>query len=165
MQRFPGPQHELPQGGLLIYVAPQALLSEHLDGPALLAGFRALLERGPGRRLIADWRLLGLEPEEIAGWLKDDHPCPPAHCPAPTPADPLQALLLSAVLDSAPELLDSYLDLELQAELAQTAADSTYDQRWRASLQLDPLLDAWRAQQHQLSEREQQVEAQQARMA
>lgn len=147
LQRFPGDQHQLPEGTLLIYSPPHTLLAEGGDAAALLAGFRALQDRGSRCRLIADWRLLGLSPEEIAGWLNDLYPCPPVNCPPPSPVEPLQALVVRGVLESVPELLDSYLDLELQAELAQTSPDSTYGQRVLTHQDANQLLDAWRRQQ------------------
>ena len=120
-----------------------------------MAGYTALRERAPALRLIADWRLLGLEPEEIAGWIKGEHACPAASGVPPRPAEPMPALLLQAVLDSLPELLDAYLDLELQAELAQTPADHSYGTWTRSNQEVDSLLEAWWSQRE--SEQQQQA--------
>jgi len=158
LQCFADRPEQLPDGSLLIYPQPQALLSDPTHGHALLAGYRAVLERVPGNRLISDWRLLGLEPEGLAGWLKGAHPCPPVRVGPPTPGDPLQALVLSAVLDKLPELLDCYLDLELQAELAQTPADSSYAQRLLANQEADQLVGAWWSLQQQAHDRQEQME-------
>ncbi|MCP9889362.1 hypothetical protein KBY96_15710 [Cyanobium sp. ATX 6A2] len=158
LQCFADRQGQLPDGSLLIYPQPHALFSDPTHGHALLEGYRAVLERVSGNRLIADWRLLGLEPEGLSGWLNGAHPCPPARVTPPTPGDPLQALLLCAVLNKMPELLDCYLDLELQAELAQTPADSSYAQRLLAGQEADQLVAAWWSLQQRARERQEQME-------
>jgi hypothetical protein len=159
VQRMAGPEDQVPPDALLVYVSPQSLLAAPTGLAEFLAGYQVLLSRGAGQRLIADWRLLALDPEAIAGWLKGDHPCAPATATPPDPSGPLQALLLNGLLQAAPELLDAYLDLELQAELAQTPVDSSYDQRSRACGGADQLLDSWRLQQHQLAERQSRIGA------
>ncbi|MEB3351813.1 MAG: hypothetical protein VKM01_05750, partial [Cyanobacteriota bacterium] len=154
LQHCTAPLDQCPEGTLLVYVQPHALLAgEPSPGGgvagSLLQAYRQLLACAPGQRLMADWRVLGVDPQGLAGWLQGQHPCPPAGGTPPIPGDPLLTLLLRALVESTPELLDTYLDLELQAELAQTPVDSGYGQRLLAPQPVGPLLEAWWAEQRQ----------------
>ena len=111
LTRFTEPLERLPPGSLLVYVQPHSLLGDEVDREKLLAGYGALLEQAPAQRLIADWRLLTLDPGAIPGWIKGDHPCPSASGIPPLPADLLQNLFIKTLLETLPELLDRYLDL------------------------------------------------------
>jgi hypothetical protein len=71
VQRVHGPEEPTPADALLVYVTPQELLGEQVDSASFVACYRALLARAPGQRLIADWRLLGLEPEAIAATIRE----------------------------------------------------------------------------------------------
>ena len=165
MQRIPESEGKIHEGCLLIYVAPQAIFAESLDLGAFQAAYLSLLQRPADQRLIADWRLAALEPAEIAAWLKGEQSCAEACVSPPSLSDPLQALVLDSFFNSAPDLLDAYLDLELQAELAQTEVDSSYRQRLRGLLAADPILVSWRAQQQRLSVSEQELQELAAELA
>ena len=76
----------------------------------------------------------------------------------------MQRLFLKTLLESLPELLDRYLDLELQSELAQTPTDSLYAENILPSQDVDQLLNAWSTQQqrqHLLEQQQAQLVAQQ----
>ena len=164
LTRFTEPLERLPPGSLLVYAQPHSLFGDLVDPDILLAGYGALREQAPAQRLIADWRLLTLEPGAIAGWVKGDHPCPSASGNPPMPADLMQRLFLKTLLESLPELLDRYLDLELQSELAQTPTDSLYAENILPSQDVDQLLNAWSTQQqrqHLLEQQQAQLVAQQ----
>lgn len=158
IERFPDPQDQPPQDCLLVYVPPHTLFVNPVGMGTLLAGYSTLLEHGLSRRLIADWRLLGLDPQGIAGWVRGEHPCPATSSDLPTLTNPLSAVLLRVVLDSTPELLDGYLDLELRAELANRPPDTAYAQRLLTTQPPEVLISAWWTQQEQLAEGQQLVE-------
>ncbi|MBM5818434.1 MAG: hypothetical protein FJ083_18285, partial [Cyanobacteria bacterium K_Offshore_surface_m2_239] len=124
----------LPGDVLILYSPPDALLASGLASaqdpptPLRLATAYKQLQTFHGRhRLIATWRLQALTPEAIRGWLEKASP-PRASQLFPDP-EPLSALLAKTLMDSQPDLLNAYLDLELIAELAGGAPDTAYPRR------------------------------------
>lgn len=156
VSRFEGVVDTLPPGSLLIYVQPHALLerspglgSETLLMQALTEGYGAIASVQAQHRLMVDWRLEALEPDMLANWLSDGDFTPAVTASAPTPSDPLLVMLLQDLFTKVPELLDHYLDLELQAELAHTSADTDYVERLLEGLDADQLLAYWRLREQQ----------------
>jgi len=141
---------------LLIYDSPHRVLTlgQQLNRPqfelaTLLEGYRHLKQYANRAPLISAWRLSSISGEQLQQWLLGQSPCP-ACTPALPEIDPLDAAITRRVLDLAPEILESYLDLELQAELAGGAGDSHYLQRLEASASDGALLTSWwRFNQHQ----------------
>lgn len=155
LRRFEGVVDTLPAGSLLIYLQPHALL-ERSPGlgsetllQALTEGYGAVASVQAQHRLMVDWRLEALEPDVLASWLSDEHFTPEVTATAPTPSDPLLVMLVQDLFAKVPELLDHYLDLELQAELAQTSADTDYIERLLEGLDADQLLAYWRVKEQQ----------------
>lgn len=156
LSRFEGVVDKLPAGSLLIYVQPHALLershgqdSEALLPQVLMEGYGAVASVQAQHRLMVDWRLEALEAHDLASWLGDEPFTPAITASAPTPSDPLLVLLLQDLVTKIPELLDLYLDLELQAELAQTSADTDYAERLLEGLNADQLLEYFRLRNQQ----------------
>jgi len=143
-----------PTIDLWIYDSPDRLLGlwrQH--GPAipsleqLLKGYASLAKRPAAGRLISSWRLEQLDPRALGGWLLGRDP---AVCAlvvaAPQQPPAIQALegqLVLRLLEKAPNLLDAYLDLELQAELAGHPADSSYIERLHNACTAEALLASW----------------------
>lgn len=156
VSRFVGAVDTLPAGSLLIYVQPHALLerspvlgTEALLSHALIQGYAAVAAVQAQQRLIVDWRLEALDQDELARWLGGEACSAAVTASAPTPADPLLVLLLQDLFSNQPELLDHYLDLELQAELAHTPADTDYADRLLQGLDAAQLLEYWRLRKQQ----------------
>ena len=146
----------LPPGGdcLLLYDCPDQVLanSSHNHRSAiatpeqLLEGYTKVLDWSEQTRqpMLAVWRLQQLGPISLgrwietggASWASEDLPKP--HAPA---IQPLMAAATLALMEACPQLLDSYLDIELKAELFGGDADLHYRQRLReASLEGEILL-------------------------
>ncbi|MEB3156177.1 MAG: hypothetical protein VKO26_01915 [Cyanobacteriota bacterium] len=124
----------LPGDVLILYSPPDALLASGLASaqdpptpPRLATSYKQLQAFHGRHHLIATWRLQALTPEAIRGWLEQASP-PRASQLFPDP-EPLSALLAKTLMDSQPDLLDAYLDLELIAELAGGAPDTAYPRR------------------------------------
>jgi hypothetical protein len=156
VSRFVDAVDTLPAGSLLIYVQPHALLerspvlgTEALLSHALSQGYAAVAAVQAQHRLIVDWRLEALDQDELARWLGGEPFSAAVTARAPTPADPLLVLLLQDLFSNEPELLDHYLDLELQAELAYTTADTDYADRLLQGLDAAQLLEYWRLRKQQ----------------
>ncbi|MCP9886300.1 hypothetical protein KBY97_14385, partial [Synechococcus sp. ATX 2A4] len=185
LERFAGQLEQLPPGSVLVYSTPDLIFTDRVDQSSVAAGYELLRLHGSAHRLISDWRLLGLDPEAIAGWARGEHACPSASGTPPGMWDPVQGLILRSLIELTPELLDGYLDLELQAELAHSPADTNYAQRLLPSQLVDQVLNVWWSHQdqlhqvhaaleqsrqevaagaEQLAERQQQLEEHQARL-
>ncbi|MEB3259325.1 MAG: hypothetical protein VKP63_01710 [Cyanobacteriota bacterium] len=124
----------LPEGSLLLYVPPDAVLAAGLasasepPAPQQLAAMYRHLQALDGRhRLIAAWRLQAMTPKAIRAWLDRGAPLP-AKPSFPEP-DPVSALLTKTLLDSQPQLQEAYLDVELIADLAGGEPDTAYSRR------------------------------------
>ncbi|MEB3335296.1 MAG: hypothetical protein VKP70_09955 [Cyanobacteriota bacterium] len=107
-----------------------------LEGYQFVRSFR-------GRQLlIATWRLEALDPQAIHAWITAGVP-PHLEQPFPTP-DPAIALLTRGLLEAHPPLLETYLDLELSAELFGGTPDTTYVQRLNGAVaDSQALLESW----------------------
>jgi hypothetical protein len=141
MEPYREPLNALPQEALLLYQPPHALLA--LDGSSCdpqvwLAGYDQLLGLAPQHRSVALWRLQAMTPEAIAAWLTNGHG--DGLSPAAESMDPLAALITCQLLQAHPQLLEAYLDLELQSDLVGGTADSEYLARLRAGCSVEALL-------------------------
>ena len=133
---------------LLVYRTPSAVLDHWrgTDGPPLRVAelqenFEQLLQlqhRGP---LVADWRLLGLDEEPLAQWLEGG-PAPRTLAEIPRHS-PLNDLVLLNLLRSHPELEISYKEIELQAELFGSEADTRLLELLSGPFDPDALLSHW----------------------
>jgi hypothetical protein len=125
---------------LLLYDTPDSLISMAVTGVdageltarSLLEGYRRLLawseQRGLPLLAISQFQQMG--PKGVRAWLLDgvasfSSPAPPMSIP------PLLASVTLSLLDAEPELLDSYYDLELRAELLGRDPDLRYGERLR----------------------------------
>jgi hypothetical protein len=134
---------------LLIYDSPHRVLAlwQQLDSPQpspalLLQGYRDLEQRAGTAHLISAWRLASLSAEHLQQWVLGQASCP-AVAPALPEIDPIQAVVTRGLLDLSPEIMEIYLDLELQAELAGGEVDSDYPQRLSTSANGEALLTSW----------------------
>lgn len=144
-----GPESALPAGSLLLYDPPDVVLQQarlraapQPRVEALMAAYQQLAALRGGRRLIASWRLRGVEAAAVLPWLQGSHPCPASPAASPEP-DPLTALVTLSLLEQRPELVDLYQDLELQAELAATATDTNYRRRLQQRSRPAALFEHW----------------------
>ena len=148
---------------LWIYDSPDRLLDLWLQDASshsfeqLLDNYFSLARRPEEGRLISSWRLGHLEPTALKSWLMGRESALvalAAAAPEPLPAIPaLQAQLVLRLLEEAPNLLDVYLDLELQAELVGQPADSSYLERLHGACPPKALLASCRelyATSHQI---------------
>jgi hypothetical protein len=140
---------------LWIYDSPDRLLALWLQqGPSapptleqLLNGYASLSNRPAESRLISSWRLEQFDSVALRGWLMGHEPASfelaVASPQQPPPIQALEGQLVLRLLEEAPNLLDVYLDLELQAELAGHPADSSYIERLRNACTAEALLASW----------------------
>jgi hypothetical protein len=132
---------------------------------ALCAGFRLLNELASTHLVLSAWRLLQAEGGILKQWLAGEQPLLLQATPPPVIAEAWAPTL--ALLECDSFVLESYLDLELRAELGGTAADSHYgrwlrqhgpnaDALWLAMVQ--PMLrsDGLEQQQEELEEQRRQ---------
>lgn len=128
-QRWEGDPAGLPADGVALYAPPDQLLANPaLDFDQLLAGYQALLALDPAPRLVSVVRLLAERPS--TGSLQ---------------SEPLAAVITLWALEQMPALLETYLDLELRADLLGDAPDLAYGERLRQQLQPAAVLQDWRS--------------------
>jgi chromosome segregation ATPase len=134
LTRCDEPLEALPSDALVLYAPPDGLLAAGMESmtepplpPQLIESYKIVHGLCGRHRVLASWRLAGQPPEALRQWLVHGAPLttPP---PAPTP-DPLTALVTKALLEAQPQVLEAYLDLELTAELAGGASDTSYRER------------------------------------
>jgi len=149
LEMWPGDPEAVPPGALLLYDAPDAVLSSWREQKAsppqwqnLHQGYQLLLSLATDRPPLASWRVAGLNPHVLNSWLSNQASLLPDPGFMPEP-DLLAALLIRPLLQAEPKLLDSYLDLELKAELAGGSPDSNYLARLQSQLSPEALLAAW----------------------
>jgi hypothetical protein len=147
------------QDCLVLYDSPDQLVANSSNSPGLaiktpeqlLEGYFKVLDwsQQADQPMLAIWRLQQLGPGGLGRWLADgaaseESEAPPA---AQAPAiPPLVAAATLALIEACPQLLESYLDIELKAELFGGDADLHYRQRLRqARLQGELLLQALHA--------------------
>ncbi|MFY8150433.1 MAG: hypothetical protein ACOVNL_14605 [Prochlorococcaceae cyanobacterium] len=137
---------ELQEPVLLLYDTPDRILStSSISEMALLAGYTALLEFPLGSPRLAVWRMQHLSAQALEDCLSGSSPL---DCIAQVPwpvSDPLTALVTGSICRAVPGLLDSYLDLEMQAVLAGGEPDSGYLRRLQGCIESDSLLKGWRS--------------------
>ena len=133
---------------LLIYRHPASLLEHWRDSDAkplrigmILKGYQQLLSHRDHGTLVADWRLAGLDRDQLTGWI-DGLSTPGSISELPW-ISPLARLVLVELLRAQPRLISAYQDLELNAELFGTPADSDLMQRVRQTHDPDELLQSW----------------------
>ena len=136
----------LSADSLILYPQPHALVG--MDGASddpqvWFTGYTELLQYSSQHRAVAVWRLQTMPPEAIASWLSDGLVSSPLDLPA---MEPLQALITRELLQAYPQLLEAYLDLELQAELLGCVPDSNYLERLRAACTAEALISEQKAE-------------------
>jgi len=144
---------------LVLYDSPDQVLANSSSRPGraittpeqLLEGYFRVLDWSNQTRQpkLAIWRLHQLGPGGLGRWLIDaatGEESEAPHQPQAPAIRPLVAAATLALIEACPQLLDSYLDIELKAELFGGDADLHYRQRLReASLQGELLLQEFHA--------------------
>lgn len=149
LRRVRGEQSETDDRRLLlVYRTPSAVLDhwQGTDGPPLRVAelkedFEQLLRlrhRGP---LVADWRLVGLDDEPLAQWLQGG-PAPRTLAEIPRHS-PLNDLVLLTLLRTQPDLDMAYREIELQAELFGSEADTRLMEQLSVPPDPDAMLSHW----------------------
>jgi len=133
---------------LLVYDSPDRHIAAAVEtevatvfsAAALAEGYTQLLgcRQACGQPLLAGWRLERVGSLGLEQWLAGDGPSYVVG-----DAEPISSLVASVILsllDTQPQLLETYSDLELQAELLGSEADLAYRQRLHLAIrQADPL--------------------------
>jgi len=144
---------------LVLYDSPDQVLANSSSRPGraittpeqLLEGYFRVLDWSNQTRQpkLAIWRLQQLGPGGLGRWLIDaatGEESEAPHQPQAPAIRPLVAAATLALIEACPQLLDSYLDIELKAELFGGDADLHYRKRLRqASLQGELLLQEFHA--------------------
>ena len=149
LRRVRGEQSETDDRRLLlVYRTPSAVLDhwQGTDGPPLRVAelkedFEQLLRlrhRGP---LVADWRLVGLDDEPLAQWLQGG-PAPRTLAEIPRHS-PLNDLVLLTLLRTQPDLDMVDREIELQAELFGSEADTRLMEQLSVPPDPDAMLSHW----------------------
>jgi hypothetical protein len=138
---------------LWIYDSPDRLLASWMQhnqcAPTtkeLVMAYSRLVSLPAGSRLISGWRLEQLDPASLNAWLRGegailaDMAVPRQLQPAITP---LEGQLVIRLLEDHPDVLESYLDLELRAELVGHQPDSAYLERLLHACTPEALLESW----------------------
>jgi hypothetical protein len=132
---------------LLVYDSPErhidaaAWAEAVLSSAALAEGYSKLLghREDSGQPLMAGWRLQQVGGLGLQQWLAGNSPR--VEVGEAEPINPLIASVILSLLDTQPQLLEIYNELELQAELLGSDADLNYRQRLQQAIaQADPLL-------------------------
>ncbi len=149
LKAWRGDPDAIPSGALLLYDAPDAVLAswrqQNTKPPQLHSlheGYKLLLGLHTDRPPLSSWRAAGLNPHQLNEWLSNQTVLLPNLDLVPE-TDPLAALLIRPLLQAEPGLLDSYLDLELKAELAGGAPDSNYLVRLQSQQSMESLIAGW----------------------
>jgi chromosome segregation ATPase len=131
---------------LLLYDSPERHIAAAteaevvLSSAALAEGYSKLLDcrETSGQPLLAGWRLERVGCMGIQQWMTGNGTS--GFVGDAEPITPLMASVILSLLETKPQLLESYNDLELQAELLGSEADLTYRQRLHQAIgQADPL--------------------------
>ena len=149
LMAWTGDPEAIPSNALLLYDAPDAVLASwlqhHTKPPQLHSlheGYKLLLGLATDRPPLASWRAAGLNPHQLKDWLCNQKAMLPNPGLIPE-ADQLAALMIRPLLQAEPGLLDSYLDLELKAELAGGEPDSNYLARLQLQQSMELLIATW----------------------
>jgi len=131
---------------LLLYDSPERHIAAATEAKvvfssaALAEGYSKLLgcREASGQPLLAGWRLERVGCMGIQQWMTGNGTS--GLVGDAEPINPLMASVILSLLETKPQLLESYNDLELQAELLGSEADLTYRQRLHQAIgQADPL--------------------------
>ena len=133
---------------VLIYRHPASLLQhwQNSDAGPLRSGslqkkYDLLLSHKDHGHLVADWRLRGLESEDLSRWLETGE-SPRSIAKAPV-ISPLNRLVLLELFRALPNLYGSYQDLELHAELFCGHPDDELMHQLQHRGEADALLEDW----------------------
>ena len=148
LQQHKGDPERVEGALLLIYRHPASIL-EHwhqsdarpLRSNTLQKSYEQLLLQRAHGHLVADWRLRGVDPDQLMAWLQGGQP--PLSISSPPKIAPLARIVLLELLRAAPGLEPSYLNLELHAELFGTEAESDMVRRLQHRDDADDLLRDW----------------------
>ena len=148
LQRHKGDPAKATGDLVLIYRHPASILEHWRDSDArplrismILKGYQQLLSHRDHGTLVADWRLEGLNRDQLIDWCSGA--ATPGSISEPPFITPLARLVLVELLRAQPLLISAYQDLELNAELFGTQADSDLIQRLRQPDDPDALLQTW----------------------
>jgi len=137
-----------PEDGscVLVYDSPEKLIGAaaeartSLSSSVLAQQYKELLRyaHATGQPLLAGWRIERIGGHGLRRWLaKQD---PGTEITAADPISPLLASVVLSLLDTQPELLNAFADIELQAELLGSEPELNDRQRLlQAAAQTDPL--------------------------
>ena len=154
---------------LLVYDSPQRHIAAAAEADAVFSsaalaeGYSQLLgcREASSQPLLAGWRLQRVGVLGLQQWLAGN-----GHSDVVGDAEPINSLVASVILslvDTQPQLLEAYNDLELQPELLGSEADLTYRQRLhQAIVQADPLqqlLAALQTREGELEQARQEAES------
>jgi hypothetical protein len=154
---------------LLVYDSPERHIAAAAEADAVFSsaalaeGYSQLLgcREASSQPLLAGWRLQRVGVLGLQQWLAGN-----GHSNVVGDAEPINSLVASVILslvDTQPQLLEAYNDLELQAELLGSEADLTYRQRLhQAIVQADPLqqlLAALQTREGELEQARQEAES------
>ncbi|MBD1194990.1 hypothetical protein [Vulcanococcus sp. Clear-D1] len=138
---------------LWIYDSPDRLLASWIQrkqcAPTtkeLVKAYSSLVSLPAGSRLISGWRLEQIDPASLNAWLRGDGEIDAelaAHRQLQPEITPLDGQLVVRILEDFPNVLESYLDLELRAELVGHQPDSTYLERLLHTCTPEALLENW----------------------
>jgi len=138
---------------LWIYDSPDRLLEQWRDhqptppeASQLLNGYRSLLVQSDARTLISAWRLEAIDPDKLRRWLcgqQEKIELSEDSANQPPTIEPMASQLVLRLLNDIPALLEAYLDLELQSELAGSPPDSNYLQRLQNAGTISALMGSW----------------------
>ena len=135
---------------LLIYSPPDQLLEQwraQEDTPVHSSDLNNIFQQlcqcsSRGVRCAAGWRLNGLDSTSLLRLIHNEQPRLDLTTPYPE-SNPIASLITLQLFREFPEILDCYLNLELQAELFGLQPDSDYIQRLQTRLWADLLLSDW----------------------
>jgi hypothetical protein len=131
---------------LLVYDSPDRVITAAanaeatISSAALAESYCELMRCSEASRqpLLAGWRLERVGRLGLQSWLAGTEPS--GVVGDTEPIRPLVASVILSLLDTQPQLLKAYSDLELQAELLGSEADLAYRQRLKQAItQDDPL--------------------------
>ena len=137
-----------PENGscVLVYDSPEKLIGAAAEARTTLSSstlaqqYKELLRNAhaTGQPLLAGWRIERIGGHGLRRWLaKQD---PGTEITAAEPISPLLASVVLSLLDTQPELLNAFADIELQAELLGSEPELNDRQRLlQAAAQADPL--------------------------
>ena len=128
---------ELPLNAILIYDTPDRLLScyeQYFSFEIIRDGYKNLLTFTGANPVVSAWRLSACTNDSLASDFKQF--IIEQYCPNP---EPLAALIVKTAIQSQPDILDLYLDLELRAELLGSEPDVHYRKRLQNTLDPDEL--------------------------